>query len=139
MPPLRERRDDIPLLARFFAQRQADKTGRPIHGFSSAALDAMSAYNWPGNVRELKNAVDYAFVVCREELIGLDDLPDAIRGGPHPAPALPEAEDERRELIDALRLADGNQTRAAEMLGVSRMTVWKRMKKHDVNIKRDIG
>jgi transcriptional regulator of acetoin/glycerol metabolism len=109
----------------------------------------MVAYPWPGNIRELRNAVEYAFVLAKGKSIGIEHLPDKLLkdlpDGEVPAPvlgrelksgatigAIPVKQSERTALVDALHQADGNQTRAAEILGVSRVTVWKRMKKHGI-------
>ncbi|MEW6263831.1 MAG: sigma 54-interacting transcriptional regulator [Thermodesulfobacteriota bacterium] len=136
IPPLRERREDIPLLLRHFVSRLAAKTGKPITGFSSEVMAGLYDYDWPGNVRELKNVVEYAFVVCREGQIQPQHLPRTFTQA---SPAWTQAEpDERERLIKALRQAKGNQSQAARILGVSRMTVWKRMKKLGVNMTRDI-
>ena len=136
-PSLRERREDIPLIAKTFAERLAGKTGKDIDGFSPEAMSLIYRYPWPGNVRELRNAVEYAFVVCRDGLIQPQHLPETIyRGNPGAFPE-PEA-DHREELIQALKKAHGNQSEAARILGVSRMTVWKKMKKLGVNIARDV-
>ena len=111
----------------------------------------MVAYPWPGNIRELRNAVEYAFVLAKGKSIGIEHLPDKLlKDMPDveaPAPvfgrelksgatigAIPVKQSERTALVDALHQADGNQTRAAEILGVSRVTVWKRMKKHGITL-----
>ncbi len=152
VPPLRDRKEDIALLARHFVDHLSLKTGKLLEGFTPRAMDRLYAYGWPGNVRELKNAVDYAFVICRQGLIDIGHLPEHLRQGNGPAPppapemvsappppATPGQDPERRQLIEALRQSGGNQTQAARLLGVSRMTVWKRMKKYDINITRDVG
>ncbi len=140
VPPLRERAEDVTPLAQAFVEGLCLRTGRPIEGFSPPALEALGRYHWPGNVRELKNAIEYAFVLCRDGLIRRRHLPEHIAGSP-PAQARGRTGrgDQRQELIQALRQAGGNQTQAARLLGVSRMTVWKRMKKHGVNLKTDIA
>lgn len=138
MPALRERREDIPLLAQTFMDRLTLKTGRPIESFSPEAMKRLYTYTWPGNVRELKNAIEYAFVLCAEGQIKREHLPEHIAFGPGPqaAQAMPDVERER--LKAALRETKGNQTQAAKLLGVSRMTVWKRMKKYGLSIDRDV-
>lgn len=163
VPALRERREDIPVLARAFLERAALKAAKPITGFAPAAMETLYGYRWPGNVRELKNAVEYASVICREEEVQNEHLPPQVQtavGGavppasPRPAPhpqttpqprpvavaprerqAQPDDDPVKRELLQALKAAGGNQTKAAVLLGVSRMTVWKRMKKYGVNLK----
>ena len=78
VPQLRDRRDDIPLLAAWFLRRHSDKARRQVAGFSRDALACLMAYEWPGNVRELENAVEHAVVLGQDVLILSDDLPDAV-------------------------------------------------------------
>ena len=78
MPPLRERRDDIPLLASWFIRRYASKAKRAVAGFSADALACLTTYEWPGNVRELENAIEHAVVLGLDPVIARDDLPDAV-------------------------------------------------------------
>src|SRR5512137_1269991 len=90
LPPLRERREDVPLLAAAFLRRFAEQNRRPIAGFTDAALRALDAYPWPGNVRELQHAVERAVVLCRGEAVDVGDLPEALRGAEAAgAPAAP--------------------------------------------------
>ena len=81
LPPLRERRDDIPLLVTHFLRMYAEENNREVQGFSSAAMDALVEYRWPGNVRELENAVERSVVLCQRDTIEVEDLPQAVRGG----------------------------------------------------------
>ncbi|MCG8635064.1 MAG: sigma 54-interacting transcriptional regulator [Desulfobacterales bacterium] len=149
-PPLRHRRDDITLIIQHFITVHAEKTGKNILGFTPEAMRFMVAYPWPGNIRELRNTVEYAFVLAKGKGIRPEHLPEKIHGTafftPEPEAPLPEPpaagsttvtvhRTQRQELIDALHKAGGNQTRAAEILGVSRITVWKRMKKYNVKVK----
>ncbi|WDP89115.1 MAG: sigma 54-interacting transcriptional regulator [Desulfobacter sp.] len=155
-PPLRKRRDDITLLIQHFITIHAEKTGKDILGFTPEAMRLMVSYPWPGNIRELRNTVEYAFVLARGKGVRPEHLPEKIlnhgRGDAGPGtqggmePAVPAAmadqssttvvirDSRRSELIAALQQAGGNQTRAAKLLGVSRITVWKRMKKYNVTI-----
>ena len=142
MPPLRERREDIPLLARHFAERLAAKTGQDIQGLTPEAMSLLYRYTWPGNVRELKNAIEYAFVVCRGGWIEPRHLPESMTNIQDEVNEsyLSNGEiDEREQLLEALRIARGNQSEAARILEVSRMTVWKRMKKYGLSVSRDIS
>jgi two-component system response regulator HydG len=146
VPPLRERKEDIPLLAQTFIDRIAAQNGKPIVGLSSEALESMCAYDWPGNVRELRNTIEYAFVLCQEPLIGPQHLPPRLtRTKPGNRAHLPvDARDqsdtlrtsalvqERDRLVQALQVAGGSRSRAAEILGVSRVTVWKKIKKFGI-------
>jgi len=142
-PPLRNRSEDIPLIAQSFIRRNAVSTGKKILGLTPETLEAFTRYEWPGNVRELRNAIEYAFVLCQSGGIGVQHLPQRIVGGDR-ARELACKEDsacneDRDELIEILRRTEGNQSKAAEILGVSRVTIWKRMKKYGIDIKRDIG
>ncbi len=129
VPPLRERRDDIPELARFFIARHAHQVKREVGGFSAAAVDALVTHDWPGNIRELENAVQRAVVLGRGEQIEVDDLPHHVRGGDMGGGTkLDTAEGyhaavktfQRRLLQQALADSDGNQALAAEELGLQR-------------------
>jgi two-component system, NtrC family, response regulator HydG len=140
LPPLRERREDIPLLVEHFLERAAAKTQKPITGLSREALEIFLGYPWPGNVRELINVIDYAFVLCNEGVVEPDHLPGQLTGR-RPAAARPrrlEAASPRRitreELLHTLQAAQGKKSRAAAMLGVSRVTLWKWLKEHEVQV-----
>ena len=102
-------------------------------------LDALTAYRWPGNVRELRNVIERAVMLGAGDVIELDDLPPEVRGS-HPAPApvageqvtLPQPFDEleRHDLLAALAVTGGNKTRAARLLGIDRVTLYNRLRKH---------
>jgi PAS domain S-box-containing protein len=137
VPALRERPDDIALLAQRVLQRLR-ATGAPA--LAPDALRALRAYPWPGNVRELQNALEYAALQARDGDVRLAHLPPEVRAAP-PAPLHglrivvggddgARAQDEREALVAALDRTGWNRTRAAEALGVSRVTLWKRMKRH---------
>ncbi|MBW1737701.1 MAG: sigma 54-interacting transcriptional regulator [Deltaproteobacteria bacterium] len=144
VPPLRERVEDIPLLAQTFFRRVRMKTGKDIQGISEEAMKKLVDYHWPGNVRELKSAFEYAFVSCQDSIIQPHHLPTNIlwgqKGQGRPT-SVPVNRDEikKRQLLDALEKAGGNQSKAARILGVSRVTVWNRMKKFNINLRREIG
>ena len=143
VPPLRERKGDIPLLAETFFRRIRLKSDKPVDAIGNRAMDALMGYPWPGNVRELKSALEYAFVACPGGVIDLKHLPpdvfaDPVECRPEPDPALTRDERKKQELIEALRRFDGNQTRAAEHLGISRVTVWNRIKKYGLDPRRDV-
>ncbi|EPR41953.1 PAS modulated sigma54 specific transcriptional regulator, Fis family [Desulfovibrio sp. X2] len=157
MPPLRERAEDIPLLATSFFQRIRLRSGKAIEGVSHRAMEALLAYDWPGNVRELRSAFEYAFVSCRGAVIEPEDLPPAVvrrtppclvpAPGPTPGPTPgPEETGEtqpaeqaeglgdleaikRQRLVQALRRTGGNRSAAARLLGISRTSVWSQMKR----------
>ena len=143
MPPLRERVEDIPLLAESFFRKLRLKSGKRIEGMSNLALEVLVKYAWPGNVRELKSAFEYAFVTCQEALIQPHHLPPDILNGHQAlsdlqAGAPSKQEIRKRQLMDALARAKGNQSMAAEILGVSRVTIWNRMKRLGITYKRHI-
>jgi PAS domain S-box-containing protein len=141
LPPLRERAEDIPLLVSTFVRRLCGRTGKKISGLAQDAMERCLSYSWPGNVRELKSALEYAFVIAEEGVIGPDRLPphvarpDAGEGGDA---LLPERGDlaEKASLIQALRQTNGNKSAAARILGVNRVTVWNRMKKYGIDLKK---
>ena len=150
-PSLSTRQEDIPLIAQHFVNVNARKTGKNILGFTPGAMRHLMAYHWPGNVRELRNAVEYSFVLCNSSSIGEEHLPERVMlcdssgknvkaiymaSDLEPAVSLQE---ERAQLIQALKQARGNQSRAARAIGVSRVTVWKRIKKHGIDLKRDLA
>jgi two-component system, NtrC family, response regulator HydG len=137
IPPLRERVEDIPLLAEMFFRRIQLKSNKPIQGISPAAMQALVRYSWPGNVRELKSAFEYAFVACMENMIDIQHLPpDVIMArDQHAVRLLADISlDERKkqELEQALAQAKGNQSLAGRILGISRVTVWNRMHRYGI-------
>ncbi len=142
-PSLADRLDDLPLLVNHFIRQNADRTGKSISGLTAEALRALMQHPWPGNVRELRNVIEYGFVLCKEENIGTQHLPPAItrkvsRNGRRKAEGI-GLQQERNELLTALQQSGGNQSAAAKLLGVSRVTVWKRLKKHGVILSKEIG
>lgn len=130
LPPLCERREDIPLLAETFLQRSRAATGKVVDEISVEALRKILDHDWPGNVRELKSAVDFAALHCRGPVIEADDLPPEINA-PFAPKSLPgvdsgfESEDDR--IRAAIEAAGGNRTRAARELGMSRATLYRRI------------
>jgi Nif-specific regulatory protein len=128
MPPLRERREDIPLLANYFATKYAQKCKRPIHGISPEARACLKSYDWPGNVRELENAVERAVVLGSSDLIRPEDLPEVVlESEPEGAVSINAAigsyhetiiETKKQLILNAVEQADGNITEAAKLLGV---------------------
>jgi len=130
LPPLRERRDDIPLLADYFLQKYARAMNKRFTSISRAALDKLMDYGWPGNVRELENAIERALVVGREPEIQRADLPLSLQGGSGP-PAGPSLDDvERAHILKTLEACDWNQTKAAKVLDIDRVTLYNRIKKY---------
>jgi transcriptional regulator with PAS, ATPase and Fis domain len=119
MPPLRERRDDIPILVEHFIAGK-------IASVAPAAMRALMSYEWPGNVRELQNAMEHALVTRSGTVLTLTHLPSHVRQTP--ADATP-TETQRQRVLDALAQCGGSREKAAKLLGVSRVTLWKWMTK----------
>jgi two-component system, NtrC family, response regulator HydG len=135
LPPLRERTGDIPLLVEHFFHKLRLKTGKPIMGIANGTMEILMNYSWPGNVRELKSVFDYIFATCDEQTIQPLHLPpDTLRreNGSNGTRVLNLSREElkKKQLIDALAQAKGNKSKAADILGVSRITVWNRMKRY---------
>jgi two-component system response regulator HydG len=133
IPPLRDRREDIPLLCHHFLARFNEKNHRNLKGFTEDALAALQAYGWPGNVRQLANVIERAIVLSTDDLIGCDDLPDEV-ASTDPSPktiTIPLgttlAEAERRIIRDTLNLADGNKRLAAQILGIATRTIYRKL------------
>jgi two-component system response regulator HydG len=140
LPSLRERIEDVPLLTEHFIHQLRSKTGKPILGLSADAMELLMCYSWPGNIRELRGVLDYAFVVAEEGLIHLDHLPAHIEKPAKTSKSILQnlessPLDERSILVDALIKCGGNQLRAARLLGVNRVTVWHRIKKHGIDVR----
>ncbi|HHE74991.1 MAG TPA: sigma-54-dependent Fis family transcriptional regulator, partial [Desulfobacteraceae bacterium] len=143
LPLLRERVEDIPFLAEAFFRKMKLKSGKDIQGISKDAMETLMRYAWPGNVRELKSAFEYAFVTCQNAMIQPAHFPSTLsQAGKRSRAAKPASinmqEIEKRELIEALEKAGGNKSKAAKFLGVSRVTVWNRMKRFNVDTPRQV-
>ena len=138
LPPLRTRVDDVPLLVHHFIDHFNALQGRRIRGISERAMATLMGYQYPGNVRELENAIEHAFVVCGGNTIRLEDLPAHISGesivSPERVPLVagPLESAEATAIREALARHGGNRTRAAQDLGISRNTLWRKMKKHRI-------
>ena len=140
VPPLRERVDDIPLLARSFFNRILLKSSKQIQGISNPTLEALMRYAWPGNVRELKSAFEFAFVSCQGDAITPENLPRHIIEGVPKAPessvpvSAANLDDlKKARLLRALEVSGGNQSEAARQLGLSRTSVWNQMKRYGIS------
>lgn len=128
--PLREREDDILLLARHFSSKFAEEHGKPAPEFSDRALHVLKGYKWPGNVRELKNVIKRLVVMTDEDLIDVPDLPQLMRFSALREAGLNRtlAQVEAEHVRNVLAAVDGNKTRAAEILGIDRKTLRERLK-----------
>ncbi len=143
LPPLRDRAEDIPLLAESFFRKIRRKSQKKIKSIDNRTMDILMQYTWPGNVRELKSAFEYACVTCNESMIRPHHLSPAIANqklkDTAPVKKVFNREEIKKiELIEALTETGANQSKAAELLGISRVTVWNRMKRYGINAKRDI-
>jgi DNA-binding NtrC family response regulator len=140
LPPLRERREDIPLLAAAFLREFAEENGKNVEGIEPKAAMALRTYSWPGNVRELRNVVESAVVLGKGPFIGLEDLPPQVtdRGdGDHLRVPLgiPLAEAEKLLIQANLSSLSGNKSRTAEVLGIGRKTLHRKI--HDYGLEEE--
>ncbi|MEW5982020.1 MAG: sigma-54 dependent transcriptional regulator [Acidobacteriota bacterium] len=138
LPPLRARREDVPLLAAHFIAECRASVQKELDGFDETAIQALSAYSWPGNVRELRHIVERAAITTRSPVIGVGELPARVLKGDSsarpPAEARPPSLDEleRAAIRAALEETGGNRTRAAQKLGISRNQIRYRLRKHQL-------
>ncbi|PYJ70774.1 MAG: hypothetical protein DME75_08670 [Verrucomicrobia bacterium] len=144
VPPLRERRQDIPPLIALFLKQFAQQLGKPEPDIAPDAFEKLLDYSWPGNVRELQNAIEYAVVLARGGLIGVKELPAEVqlptvlqqteRGAP-PRSGVQSLDDvERNTILQALAECHGNKKKAAERLGIQRPTLYNKMKRYAIEI-----
>ena len=143
IPPLRERRSDIPPLAKFFLDRYARDNGKPIEGFTAEALELLTAYDWPGNVRELENAIERAVVLTGGTLLEARQLPPNVRPRLAPAglPVIPGAmmaDIERYAILETLKSTGGSTSKAAEILGISVRTIQYRLHQYNAAPRSDV-
>jgi DNA-binding NtrC family response regulator len=149
LPPLRERKEDIPPLVASFLRSFAAQLGKPEPTISAEAFQKLVDYQWPGNVRELQNAIEYAVVLARQNQITVKELPAEVqlpvalqqrerpamaggRGGSGSAHNLNEME--RNAILDALAATHGNKKKAAELLGIQRPTLYNKMKRYEIQL-----
>lgn len=145
LPPLRERMDDFPLLVNHFIKSFNKKFNKNIKQFSSSAFDLIVDYNWPGNIRELENAIEHCFVLCNGEVIQVECLPKRIREFKEQASVLDNSskqkgfkETEKELIISVLEKNNHNRPKAAKELNIDPSTLWRKMKKHNINISKSI-
>ena len=138
MPPLRDRKEDIPLIAHTFLKEFAQENDKPVVDFTVDAMEALLKYSWPGNVRELRSAIERAVLLCRTDRVTSRELPETIRllepptSIPVELPSIPQGsmtlkEAEKQLIIRALNEAAGNRTLAAKKLGMSRRTLHRKL------------
>jgi DNA-binding NtrC family response regulator len=137
LPPLRERREDIPLLAQHFLKKFAVENQKEIAGFSPEATDFLLRYDWPGNVRELENTIERAVILAQNPLIEVADLPQQNLVPAHPtSPESSLKQVEKNHILNVLIETGGNYTEAARILGISRMTLYNKVKAYGLNVKK---
>ena len=140
VPPLRERKEDIPLLMSSFLEEFNREDNRAIEGFSPAARKAMYAYSWPGNIRQLRNTIESAVVTCRGKVIDTGDLPEQIvaenrAGEVSIRLGVTLSEAEKTVIMSTLDFCEGNKTKASEMLGIGRKTLHRKLEEYNVEDK----
>jgi transcriptional regulator with GAF, ATPase, and Fis domain len=149
LPPLRDRREDITLLAEFFTKKYCEENGKPVYRLSSEALKILMDYHWPGNVRELENVIERAVVLCQDEIIGRDLLPEFVTAPSSRFATLssfPIAKEtslfeiidsfERRVIIEMLEQTGWSQTDAADNFRIPLSTLNQKIKRHGIEIKK---
>jgi two-component system, NtrC family, response regulator HydG len=136
IPPLRHRRDDIPLLVEHFRRKFNTKLGREIKGISSDIEQMFLSYPWAGNVRELENLMEHAFIRCRRKVITAHDLPRDFCSHfeTHPISTILNEEEEADALLRTLEQTGGNKSEAARLLGMSRRNIYRKIEKHGISV-----
>jgi two-component system response regulator AtoC len=135
LPRLSERGKDIEVLAWRFIEEFNKQKQRVVTAIDAAAVDALYAYTWPGNIRELRNNIEYAFVMGEGDVLRLDDLTPEVRGEPVPVRSAGQPslrQDEIHSIREALRISKNKKTEAAEKLGMSRATLWRKIREYDL-------
>ena len=151
LPPLRERKEDIPLLAQHFLTIFDNKMNKGINGFSDSVMDLLAKHSWPGNIRELEHVIERAYVLCTGDTITSDHLPaDIITAEPpmhsrhepftpqptpmHSSEPLMKSDNEVERLLDALRRTAGNKAKAARLLGMDRSTLYRKISSYNIDL-----
>jgi two-component system response regulator HydG len=139
LPPLRARGGDVLLLAQHFLDVHATRAGKHISGFAPATAEKLLAYAWPGNVRELQNCIERAVALARYEQLTVDDLPEQVRAyrrshvlvaGDDPSELVSLDEVERRYILRVVEASGGNKTLAADVLGITRKTLYRKLQEY---------
>ncbi|MDT4762942.1 sigma-54 dependent transcriptional regulator [Sphaerochaeta sp. PS] len=138
VPPLRDRKDDIPLLMTSFLTQFTQENNKTIEGFSNAAKKALLAYEWPGNIRELRNCIESSVVLSRSSMIELDDLPPSVGRSDRSAQlsfdvGITLQEAEKQLIISTLVMCGGNKTKAADVLGIGRKTLHRKLQEYQID------
>ncbi len=138
VPPLRERKDDLPLMIAAFIKEFAEENGKTIEGIDSKARSVLYAYDWPGNVRQLRNCLESAVVMTSGTVITLDDLPPSIRAGTDASSiripvGVTMAEAEKEVILQTLSAQNGNKSKTAEVLGIGRKTLHRKLDEYGMD------
>ena len=134
IPPLRERREDIPLLSDHFLEIFNKRFKKQIEGFSNEVINAFMNYSWPGNIRELEHAIEHGFVLCQGDTLLFDHLPVEIKEylRIEKPIGLEKVLPDKEELIAALNKTDWNKSKAARMLGIGRRTIYRKIEEYKI-------
>jgi two-component system response regulator HydG len=142
LPPLRERKEDIPLLAEHFFRLYQEKNKKSVKGFLPKTIDTLMRYDWPGNIRELENVIERAILLCRNEYISPKDLPPPLQSeevGEQPIISIPPGmtleQVEKEAILQTLEETGGNRTQTAQILGISRKTLQNKLKEYGLEEK----
>jgi transcriptional regulator with PAS, ATPase and Fis domain len=131
VPPLRERKDDIPVLASHFLQKFIHERGKEVTSFSPEVMEILLAHSWPGNVRELENAIDHAIIIAKQNKILTKDLPQFLLQRPLPTQESTTLQDYEKSLIlKTLQETNWNKHKAAKILNINRSTLYGKMKRY---------
>ncbi|HAK45688.1 MAG TPA: transcriptional regulator, partial [Spirochaeta sp.] len=139
VPPLRERKEDISILAQTFLTDFAEENGRKIDGFDHKAMLSLHNHSWPGNVRELRNCIESAVVLCKGDVITKEDLPPSIQQSSDQdcikiCTGSSLAQAERQIIIETLNTQKGNKSRTAEVLGIGRKTLHRKLSEYGLDL-----
>ena len=144
LPPLRDRKEDIPLLTEHFVQKFCRLSGKEIHGLSPEVLPILMSHDFPGNIRELENIIEHAIVVCRDEVISIEHLPEylyqksaGLKGTREKGASLDDME--RSFLYEALRQNNWSRAATAAQLGIHNTTLWRKMKRLHLDLPHKDG
>jgi DNA-binding NtrC family response regulator len=141
LPSLKQRREDIPYLVDHFIEKFNARMGKRIISVSPDVMSILMHHDYPGNIRELENIIEYGFVICRGSIIQVEHLPvdlhtsgAAVGTAGMPSPTVPEEPaNERLRILSTLREHDGNMTRASQELGIHRSTLWRKLKRYNID------
>ena len=136
LPPLRERKEDIPLFAQHFLRKFAQENQKEVTEFSPEAMQLLLNYDWPGNVRELENAIERAVILAKDSLITIPDLPYENMSPTRLVAAGKELREvEKNHILNVLSQTGGNYSEAARILGITRMTLYNKVREYGLNVK----